>query len=598
MKSLSLKPAWVVRALDYGLPYFSMVILVLLSLMATISEIFGIGIFLPIFQFIRLDGDLNALVADSSLWQYIIDIFLYFNIETSLLALLIVAFIFFIFRQIFIFIRIVYSSASLYRIVQLQRDKIFSKYIDASTSYHDETPVGDIINVVITEAHRASVSVIVPLQLSVYFIMFAGYGSVLLMLSWQMTLFAVVVFLLISTIPKTWIKKSKETGRKLVNANTSISEFLVDRLRSPRLVRLSGIESSEKKEFYFLTNKLRKHAVHSSILQAKTEVTMEPALVVVSLVFLYFSYTVFHLQVEIIGIYLLISMRLMPIVKGIVVKLQAIQNMVGSVELLEKRLNKMDISKEKDNGTKVIKKIEKSILIDNVSYAYLKSKNNVLNNISVEFKVHDMIAIVGPSGSGKSTMIDLFPRLRLPSNGSIKIDGENINNFSLKSLRRLISYTPQSPQIFNGTVKNHILCGKRDASDEEVLEAIRLSGLERFIEKLPQGINTFLGEGAIKLSGGQRQRLDLARALVSKSDVLILDEPTSNLDIESQRTFKKVLDLIRKERNTTIIIVTHHLSNIADADQIVVFNEGRIEAAGTHSELILQKGWYSKMYKL
>jgi len=598
MKSLSLKPAWVVRALDYGLPYFSMVILVLLSLMATISEIFGIGIFLPIFQFIRLDGDLNALVADSSLWQYIIDIFLYFNIETSLLALLIVAFIFFIFRQIFIFIRIVYSSASLYRIVQLQRDKIFSKYIDASTSYHDETPVGDIINVVITEAHRASVSVIVPLQLSVYFIMFAGYGSVLLMLSWQMTLFAVVVFLLISTIPKTWIKKSKETGRKLVNANTSISEFLVDRLRSPRLVRLSGIESSEKKEFYFLTNKLRKHTVHSSILQAKTEVTMEPALVVVSLVFLYFSYTVFHLQVEIIGIYLLISMRLMPIVKGIVVKLQAIQNMAGSVELLEKRLNKMDFSKEKDNGTKVIKKIEKSILIDNVSYAYLKSKNNVLNNISVEFKVHDMIAIVGPSGSGKSTMIDLFPRLRLPSNGSIKIDGENINNFSLKSLRRLISYTPQSPQIFNGTVKNHILCGKRDASDEEVLEAIRLSGLERFIEKLPQGINTFLGEGAIKLSGGQRQRLDLARALVSKSDVLILDEPTSNLDIESQRTFKKVLDLIRKERNTTIIIVTHHLSNIADADQIVVFNEGRIEAAGTHSELILQKGWYSKMYKL
>ncbi len=595
MKSLSLKPAWVVRALDYGLPYFSMVILVLLSLMATISEIFGIGIFLPIFQFIRLDGDLNSLVADSSLWQYIIDIFLYFNIETSLLALLIVAFIFFIFRQIFIFIRIVYSSASLYRIVQLQRDKIFSKYIDASTSYHDETPVGDIINVVITEAHRASVSVIVPLQLSVYFIMFAGYGSVLLMLSWQMTLFAVVVFLLISTIPKTWIKKSKETGRKLVNANTSISEFLVDRLRSPRLVRLSGIESSEKKEFYFLTNKLRKHAVHSSILQAKTEVTMEPALVVVSLVFLYFSYTVFHLQVEIIGIYLLISMRLMPIVKGIVVKLQAIQNMVGSVELLEKRLNKMDISKEKDNGTKVIKKIKNSILIDNVSYAYLKSKNNVLNNISVEFKVHDMIAIVGPSGSGKSTMIDLFPRLRLPSNGSIKIDGENINNFSLKSLRRLISYTPQSPQIFNGTVKNHILCGKRDASDEEVLEAIRLSGLERFIEKLPQGINTFLGEGAIKLSGGQRQRLDLARALVSKSDVLILDEPTSNLDIESQRTFKKVLDLIRKERNTTIIIVTHHLSNIADADQIVVFNEGRIEAAGTHSELILQKGWYSKM---
>jgi ABC-type multidrug transport system fused ATPase/permease subunit len=226
------------------------------------------------------------------------------------------------------------------------------------------------------------------------------------------------------------------------------------------------------------------------------------------------------------------------------------------------------------------------------------TEEHALKNISIKFKTGSINAIVGPSGSGKSTLIDLLPRLRLPSAGIIKIDGVNIAEYTLKSLRQLISYSPQSPQIFDGTIKNHILYGKSDATDKELQDAVQLAGAEEFINKLPKGLNTIIGDDAVKLSGGQRQRLDLARALIKKSKILILDEPNSNLDIESEKIFTKVLRKIQKETNTTIIIVAHRLQSIADADQIIVLNQGRIDATGAHNELLKQRGWYAKAWKM
>ena len=204
--------------------------------------------------------------------------------------------------------------------------------------------------------------------------------------------------------------------------------------------------------------------------------------------------------------------------------------------------------------------------------------------------------MVGPSGSGKSTLIDLLLRLRIPTKGFIQVDNVDIQKYTLKSLRRIVSYVPQSPQIFDGTVKDHILYGKMNATDEDVLEAAKMAGAENFIRKLPQGFDSILGEDAVKLSGGQRQRLDLARALVKKSPVLILDEPTSNLDVESEEAFKRVLDKINKQTNTTIIIVTHRLASITNADKIIVLNRGEIDGSGTHLKLLSQGGWYVKAW--
>jgi len=287
----------------------------------------------------------------------------------------------------------------------------------------------------------------------------------------------------------------------------------------------------------------------------------------------------------------------MPIVKGILMQIQSIQNVLGSMEALEDRLNSMKDALEEDNGSEILTKIEKYILIDKVSFCYLNSKCNALKDITIKIEANKMTAIVGPSGSGKSTLIDLLPRLRLPTEGTIQIDRKNIDEYKLESLRKSISYVPQTPQIFNGTVKNHILYGKKDATDEEVKNAIQLAGAEDFVKQLPQGIDTALGEDAVRLSGGQRQRLDLARALVKEASVLILDEPTSNLDVASEEAFMKVISEIRQKTSTTIIIVSHSLASISSSDQIIVLNKGEVEAIGMHAELLKEKGWYSKAWK-
>jgi len=589
---------WLKRAYGLGLNIRLISLLIFLSLLSTVTEIFGIGMFLPIFQFIRLEGEINALVSDSSFWQYVFSGFSYLNIEPSLLALLLISFAFFLGRQVFVYIRLVYKAAVTQSIVQALRNRMFNGYIEANTSYHDSIPVGNLVNVITTEANAAVIGVMAPIELMVYIVMLMGYLLVLFALSWKMTLVSVVVLILASRIPNLWIKKSTQIGRKLVNANTLMSEFLVGRLRSPRLVRLSGTEIAEQNEFHQLTQKQRKHAVLGSILQARTEVAMEPVVIGLSLMFLYFSYTLLQLQIEVIGLYLVVALRLMPVVKGIILQWQSVQRFLGSIEVIENRLKTMKESIEKDNGTDFIYKFKHSIIFDRVSYQYSTSRNDVLRNITIEFKAGDMTAVVGPSGGGKSTLIDLLPCLRLPTKGVIKIDGNRIEKYKLKSLRQLITYAPQFPQIFDGTVKNHILYGKNSATNKEIQDAILLSGVEEFINKLPKGLDTVLGEDAAKLSGGQRQRLDLARVLVRKSPILILDEPTSNLDAESEEKFKKVLTQIRKETNTTIIVVAHRLATIADADRIIVLNHGEVEAIGAHAELLKQKGWYAKAWRM
>ena len=468
---------------------------------------------------------------------------------------------------------------------------MFDRYLDSDSSFHDSLPTGNLVNAMTTEVNQAVLGIMAPIEMAVYLIMASGYLLILSALSWEMTLASFFVLLLASQVPKVWIRMSAHTGRRLANANTVMSSFLVGRLKSPRLVRLAGTEIAEKEEFNGLTLSQRKHAVFGSILQARTEVVMEPIVIGLSLIFLYFSYTVLQMQIEIIGLYLVVALRLMPVVKAIISQWQRIQRLSGSIEVIQNRLQLMEQSKELDTGSRMFSQF-RTLRFDDVSYRYPAGQSNALDGVTLEFEFGKITALVGPSGSGKSTLIDLLPRLRLPQAGSIYVDHHPIGEYTLSSLRQAIAYAPQSPQIFDGSVSNHIRYGKYDATDEEIREAAKLAGADKFIGQLPDGYDTLLGEDAVNLSGGQRQRLDLARALVRNASILILDEPTSNLDAESEEAFRQALRRIRNETETTIIIVAHRLASVVDADQIVVLNQGRVDAIGNHVELISQDGWY------
>ena len=588
---------WIKRALKFGLSYKSIFIILSLTLFSAITEVFGIGIFLPIFQFIKTDGNIPLLVEQSQIWGYIVKMFLYFDIRVSLIYLLIISFSFFLSRQFFSYIRIIYRSAISQLLIKNLRDKMFESYLYANTSFHDDMPVGDLVNAMTTEVNNAISGVMSPLDLIAYVVMALGYLVILFLLSIEMTVASLVILVIASLIPKLWIQLSAKVGRKLVDANTSMSSFLVGRLKSPRLVRLSSTELAEINEFNNMTQLQRKHAVHGAILSAKTEVVMEPIVIAMSLIFIYVSYTVLDMQIELIGLYIVVILRLLPSVKGIIIQYQAVQRLVGSIEVVEDRLQNMISEVEYDIGKKKIKDFDK-IKFKNILYRYPGANEDAIKNISITISSGSVVALVGPSGSGKSTFIDLLPRLRKPTMGKIYLDNELNEQYSLQSIRQLISYAPQNPQLFNGTIKEHIKLGNKHATDIEVKNAAYLSGAEEFINNSKNGYETIVGEDGVKLSGGQKQRLDLARALISNSSILILDEPTSNLDVESEEKFNNSLDKIHNETDTTIIIVTHSLSGISNADNIVIFNNGVVENQGTHDELLMQDGWYSKAWKL
>jgi len=594
---MKIKSIWFDRARQAGMTYSTIVSITVLSIVSTLSEAFGIGMFLPIFQYMRFDGDLNALIQDSNIWEYVVELFVRAGIDMSLQALLAVAFMFFLSRQLFTYLRIIYYSSVMQRLMRNIRIRLFDNYIDAESEYHDKFPVGNLLNTMTTETSSAVFAIMGPLELVVYLIMSITYVVILSFLSLELTLASIVVFLLASRIPSGWVKKSADTGRKIVDANALMSTFLVGRLKSPRLVRLSGTILAEKKEFKMLTSSQRKHSVYSSILLARTEVIMEPIIIGLSLVFLYIAYSAIGMQVEVIGLYLIILMRLMPTVKATVIQWQKINRFIGSIEVVNSKINEMEHAREADVGRVSLEHLS-SLEFKNVSYNYAGSDYDVLSDVSIKFRPGTINALVGPSGGGKSTLIDLIPRLREPTAGYILINDRMINDYSLVSLRRSVAYSPQNPQIFDGTIRDHICYGKDNATYDEIYEAARLAGADQFINRLPDNYDTEIGEDAVRLSGGQKQRLDLARSLIRQAPILMLDEPTSNLDAESEEQFNKALQRIREETNSIVIVIAHRLKTIANADQIIVLNHGIIEAVGKHSQIMEYECWYSNAWKI
>ena len=293
--------------------------------------------------------------------------------------------------------------------------------------------------------------------------------------------------------------------------------------------------------------------------------------------------------------YLMFVTTLMTSVRRIVEFSEQFQRGMTGIERFSEILDvEPDIKDAPD--AKVLNKVEGNIVFDKVSFRYQEGNKDVISKLDLSVKTGESIALVGPSGGGKTTLCSLIPRFYDTTAGRITIDGTDIKSVTLKSLRENIGTVAQDVYLFSGSIKENIAYGKPDATDDEIIAAAKLSGADEFINELPDGYNSYVGERGIMLSGGQKQRISIARVFLKNPPILILDEATSALDNESEKLVQKSLERLAKGRTT--FTIAHRLTTIKNADRILVLTDKGIEESGSHKELMEKGGIYSEFYKL
>ena len=255
----------------------------------------------------------------------------------------------------------------------------------------------------------------------------------------------------------------------------------------------------------------------------------------------------------------------------------------------------LDTELSRDEGKHILSPITLQLEFSNISFTYEGAAEPSLDRINLTVRVGEVVALVGASGSGKTTLVSLVPRFYRPTKGKVTIDGTDIRLADRSSLRRQIGIVSQETVLFDDLIRHNIAYGRPDATEEQIIEAARAAYAWEFIQRLPQGLDTFVGENGLKLSGGQRQRLAIARAILRDPPILILDEATSALDSESERLVQQALTNLMKARTT--LVIAHRLSTVQHADRLVVMQRGRIEEIGTHTELLKKGGLYTRLYQ-
>lgn len=293
----------------------------------------------------------------------------------------------------------------------------------------------------------------------------------------------------------------------------------------------------------------------------------------------------------------LVIMRVLPLALSMARIRQAIANRTANLDRVVSVIRTLEAAEEPECGSLAFTGLNHAIEFRSVTIRYPGTEQPSLDGVDLTIPARQVTALVGPSGAGKSTLVDLLPRLIDPSEGEIMMDGHSVTDFSLASLRSHIAFMPQHVTLMDDSVTENVRYFRPEASLEDVQKACRLAHADEFIERLPEGYETRVGEGGIRLSGGQRQRLALARALMCDASILILDEPTSAIDAENEKRIQDALDELVSRTDMTVIVIAHRLSTIQRASHLIVLEKGRIIQQGNPAELRNEESWYSKVLR-
>lgn len=412
----------------------------------------------------------------------------------------------------------------------------------------------------------------------------------------KLAVIAIVLVPMVSAIMKKYSRRLRHTGKDIQESFGKLNTILQEGITGIRVIKAFATEKLEIEKYKTENSNNFYHLIRNKRLDARIKPMVEYVNILVILAILYYGGTLV-IQGKMTSGDLMKFITAFALVgeplKRLSDYINALNSAIPAVDRLYEVLELESTIENKENSY-IPTKVEGVVKFENLDFAY-NSERHVLKNLNLSVKQGEMVALVGRSGSGKTTLVNLIPRFYDATNGSIKIDGIDTREYDMYTLRKNIGIVPQETFLFSGSVRDTVIYGKRDASNEEIEKALRMANAYNFVMELPQGLNTEVGERGVLLSGGQKQRLAIARAILENPPIMILDEATSALDTESERLVQDALDKLMTNRTT--FVIAHRLSTILHADKIVVMENGEIMEVGTHNELLNKKGIYTKLYE-
>jgi ABC-type multidrug transport system fused ATPase/permease subunit len=558
----------------------------------------GVGLLVPMLQYVERGDAAFTQGQPSAIWRAILWLTSTLGLRPTLLVLLSLVFLIILARQCIRYLNQVAVIRTRVCATAKLRQQGIDAFLHADLPFFISEGQGRLLSAITSESERAGTAVAHLFNLWASGTLLVVYFVLLLVLSPAVAPVAVFAMGAVALLVRKLVGKSRELGLRVTSIHDALHTAIGERLAGIRLVKMMRQERAESQRVSGLINRLSDTFVQIGRGQELIEVSVEPLLMLGAFGTLYFAVTSLGLTLASLSVFLFIFLRILPLIKHVHAAWHQLGAHSVSFEHAHKLIEQARSTSVITGGNQVFTGLLDSIEFRDVCFSYPGSGKAGwrLQHLSFHAEKGSLTAIVGRSGAGKSTLLDLLPRLRDPLSGDILLDRIPIQRFDLKSLRSKIGIVDQYPFLFNDTIWNNITYGLSDMTRDRVEAAAEQAHAQRFIQQLPQGYDTIIGDRGIRLSAGQRQRLTLTRMFLQQPEILLLDEPTSALDAETEALVQHALEAQRGK--WTVFAIVHRLSTVVRADKILVLDSGQLVEVGNHQQLMAKNGIYARLWRL